>query len=304
VFFIRHGESNWNKAQHDKNIGLAFGFDHGLSETGRLQAVGLNERLAALLKTRSFDEADKGSFGEGSRKTSEGSGKGPGKGGSMTREYRDHLYNEFLRAPGPMIVSPLTRAIQTCMFGVQSHPALTDKGVRLVTEAREVKNLIGVDTIGIAKGPEIKARLLSETAELLKEIPDDDTCTFMESVPFDYNDACDEWWSTRKETADDVTRRMHELIEYIKHMTGDSVIIIGHSLMFRKLVSTFLADAFKQAHPELSEILCTQKLPNAGVLGTKMNFAQDDHDGCILEAWPLFGTNFGNAEGARGGGGE
>ena len=38
-----------------------------------------------------------------------------------------------------------------------------------------------------------------------------------------------------------------------------------------------------------------RQLPNAGVLGCKVSFAQNGLSECIKEAWPVFGTNWNDA---------
>ena len=44
VYFIRHGESEWNRAQEDKNLGEMLHFDHPLNVLGIEQAQELHRR--------------------------------------------------------------------------------------------------------------------------------------------------------------------------------------------------------------------------------------------------------------------
>jgi hypothetical protein len=44
--------------------------------------------------------------------------------------------------------SPLTRAIETAFVGLQGHPTIQRKGIRLLSAAREVKTWSGMDTLG------------------------------------------------------------------------------------------------------------------------------------------------------------
>jgi hypothetical protein len=125
VFFIRHGESTWNDAQASHNVvNMIKEYDHGLSEVGKLQATCLAECTLPTL---------------------DGSPPDPDVAKLMSA--------------GVIYSSPLTRAIQTGMIGLEHHPTMRTKGVVLIRDVREVKNPGSFDTVGVAKGSDIRHRV-------------------------------------------------------------------------------------------------------------------------------------------------
>jgi broad specificity phosphatase PhoE len=68
-------------------------------------------------------------------------------------------------------VSPLTRTLQTALIGLQGHPSLVGeqghggKGLTLVADAREVKGIGGLDSIGRARGGKALRQLLKDELE-------------------------------------------------------------------------------------------------------------------------------------------
>ena len=101
VYFLRHGESQWNEAQANRNPVKMFGkFDHALTAEGLEQADRLARRIA---KTPQWKE-ERRAF-----------------------ERCTIIY-----------CSPLTRALQTCLVALRDHPCLraSGKGVTLVPACR------------------------------------------------------------------------------------------------------------------------------------------------------------------------
>ena len=56
IFLIRHGESKWNKAQASVDIGGLLDLDHALSERGVQQAIDLNDRWRAAVRTQALKD--------------------------------------------------------------------------------------------------------------------------------------------------------------------------------------------------------------------------------------------------------
>jgi broad specificity phosphatase PhoE len=149
VYLIRHGESRWNNAQSQHAVHkMVKECDHGLSTVGFTQAEDLARKILEAQQKLAEDivEADGVKYAGGDADEED----------EETKEVR-----QFLEARMVMS-SPLTRAIQTCLIGLQHHPTLRANGVKLVKEAREVKNVGGMDSLGKAVGEEIRDRVLEE----------------------------------------------------------------------------------------------------------------------------------------------
>jgi hypothetical protein len=99
--------------------------------------------------------------------------------------------------------SPLTRAAQTCIVGLKAHPHLAHHNITLLSSSREVKvslfrsistflvdskGLGGLDTVGIAYGDRIEARVLEKLgAHADAEV---------RAIHFDQYDCTATWWTT------------------------------------------------------------------------------------------------------------
>ena len=118
VYIVRHGESVWNKAQKDVNVAAMLSdVDHPLNEAGREQAERLRDAIeqAAAGSGPAADEA------------------------------------KALQGAAVIMASPLTRAVQTCLIGLQ--PVLLPAGgaarpVLLNPNMREKRNFGGKDSSG------------------------------------------------------------------------------------------------------------------------------------------------------------
>lgn len=73
-------------------------------------------------------------------------------------------------------VSPLTRTIQTALIALQGHPVMRRRGMVLTSDAREVKGRGGLDTVGRAKGEEIRRRTYQLTREVYSKYKDVSGC--------------------------------------------------------------------------------------------------------------------------------
>ena len=124
VYFLRHGESQWNEAQANRNPVKMFGkFDHALTAEGLEQADRLARRIA------------------------------------RTPQWKEER-RAFERCT-IIYCSPLTRALQTCLVALRDHPCLraSGKGVTLVPACRELCYPVGgFDSIRGTTGSEILRR--------------------------------------------------------------------------------------------------------------------------------------------------
>ena len=125
IFFIRHAESEWNRAKREKDLhGLMRQLNHPLSKAGIEQSFLFNTELRVQTEreeTKDFVQAT----GEATA------------GGRLAQ----------FAAAAAVFASPLTRATQTCVLSLQGHPALK-RGLTLLAAARETKNFGGQDTVG------------------------------------------------------------------------------------------------------------------------------------------------------------
>jgi broad specificity phosphatase PhoE len=252
VFFIRHGESKWNQAQESMNLlNMLKEYDHGLSATGKVQAVGLAQDISASVVN--------------------GQARNPDAG-------------ELLSATR-IFCSPLTRAIQTSLIGLQAHPVMRRTGLVLTKDVREIKKIGGFDTVGIEQGAaKIRARVLKEMKTLyptaLEEVG------MLTGVAIDAGDATNEWW-TPPEQADSkqaVESRIDDLFLKLQFAVDDTIIVTGHSLLWKHMYKTR-----GSAHlgPEAGAFgKC--KMPNCGVVKCEIDFSKP-RDRMITSLKLLFG---------------
>ena len=108
IFIIRHGESKWNEAQRDKDVGgLLKQYDHELTTLGIQQASAFNSKWK--------------------------------KQQSLKHKEGDDI-TTFLNAT-KIFSSPLTRAIETALLTCEGHPALKTNGLTLLRNLREKKTV-------------------------------------------------------------------------------------------------------------------------------------------------------------------
>merc|ERR1712166_18544 len=141
VYLIRHGESVWNQAQKDKNVGDMLDFDHPLNKTGIDQAQKLRQ---------SWQEA-----AEAARGGAQGL-----EGGKL---------DGFLEADA-IYSSPLSRALQTALVGLKDLPVAEREGLTLWRSIREIKGIGGLDCVGEAVGVEIAHRSETCMAEVMNTL--------------------------------------------------------------------------------------------------------------------------------------
>ena len=356
AYFIRHGESKWNKAQDAHAVGDMLHYDHGLSAKGREQA----ERLAAVLREAVAARGGAGAgagagaaAGGGTGGVAAGSpagralvaaaaaaaaappsdeelvamfqGGGGGGGGGGGAEA---LERHFLSA-GMIYSSPLTRAIQTAVIGLRDHPRMAacavagDGGggpgggresVRLLSDAREIKKVGGMDTVGCMVG---KAQIAGRVREELRTLypaaagdEDDVERIFGRAVgALDANDAVNAWWTKVQDwdTARDVAARMDEVLAQLKYAPEPCAIVAGHSLFFRRFFATHAApprvaeevppgpggaQGGMSASPTLLAQLGQHKMPNCGVVAVLLDVEAPPAE-CVAAVELVFGTVIG-----------
>ena len=173
VFFVRHGESRWNEAQAKKDVrGLLSQVDHPLNEVGYQQARALQGALRAAL-----DHPE---------------------GVDLSSPASEAAALRGMFSATAVWSSPLTRALQTTLVGLAPLLGATRGGgggggggeaeeveakadrfkMSLKVNAREKKNLGGLDTVGACCGEECVTRAITKLEEV---VPDGELAQLRES---------------------------------------------------------------------------------------------------------------------------
>lgn len=266
VYLIRHGESKWNEAQESNNlVDMLKTVDHSLNEVGVQQAQGLEARWKPIFAEEGTLEAPVWK--------------------DVDAATQDVWEADFFRA-GAIFASPLTRAVETALLGLKGHPTLSQQGLTLLRNLREVKNVGGQDTVGKEVGDAIKVRVKKELESVLGEGPQVDDCL----ADLHINDCTSEWWSnaTEVEIGPAIKDRLNDVTSFLKFQTSPSIILVGHSLYFREFVRAYLVPEYSQEDPEMAKKIWDNKLANAACLGLDMDFSGKTPS--ILRAKFLFGT--------------
>jgi broad specificity phosphatase PhoE len=232
VYFLRHGESQWNEAQANRNPIDMFGrFDHALTAEGLAQA----DRLATRI-------SDSSKFSEARRAFDK-----------CTAIY----------------CSPLTRALQTCLVALRDHPCLRAKGagVTLVPACRELCYPVGgFDSLRGTTGASILKRAVRRTKKVGKAAQL--APIVAGTVKVDVSEAEADWWGPEGQRG--VTDRMQAFVDRLRTSEDDDVIVVGHSLFFRTVFDNFASADAKARDPTLLH-LSKKKLRNAAVARVTLN---------------------------------
>lgn len=278
VYFLRHGESKWNHAQaHLDAIGMYGDVDHSLDEEGIKQCQEFNEFWK--------DQRD-GTY-EGDRRTAAD-------------------LDEFLSADA-IYASPLCRAMQTCLIALDGHPALRADALKpqvtLLSSAREVKHLTGMDVVAAHVGDAIFEHVQDKTTESLGAEETDRT---MGHVEVDAYDTEDKWWTTAEDhdRPSDLLARFYSFVSSLRfsHRSGVSdkpIIVVGHSLFLREFCRYFMDPDLAEDDP-IAHQLTQHKLANAAMVRLDLEFDDAELDELvrIVGVTPVFGMKFVDHEGA------
>eukprot|EP00668_Euglena_longa_P019016 GGOE01023703.1.p1 GENE.GGOE01023703.1~~GGOE01023703.1.p1 ORF type:complete len:458 (-),score=116.06 GGOE01023703.1:711-2084(-) len=250
VCIIRHAQSEWNAAQEAGAYHRMIRCDHPIDHIGREQAQEFRQRWVLL------EEPDPD----------------------------DPYVDSFMNAE-VVFCSPFTRAIQTCLLALEGHPTLRQKGITLLSSAREIKKLGGFDSVGKASGDRIVARVKEQMCSIM---PSQDVGRLIPRI--DLYNTVSEWWTPLNST--DTTRSLNERFEdfmcTLKYREEKSMIVVGHSLFFLDLLNRYLSPEFRKKNPELSHDLRTRKLANVACMGLTIDFSQTYPQ--VVDAELMFGT--------------
>ena len=248
IFYVRHGESKWNEAQRDINIANMMRFDHPLTLVGVQQAQALGGRAAVACS-----HAQAGVLVHANVTSTSPPTMSPPSSPSSPKCRSPPLFaenegSELCESYGrctTCYVSPLTRAVQTACFLLQSHPSTARGMMRQVClqSIREIKGVGGLDTVGIEQGDGVLDRAKKKLAEIVN---DQAASRLGAGMAFDPNDAIGQWWTseTDSDNAQDVEARIYDFLETMRlHDADDAVIVVGHSLFLQQLVAKIIPKA-------------------------------------------------------------
>lgn len=257
VFLVRHGESLWNKAQKERDVSGALSqVDHPLSKQGLEQCIKLREKIL---------QAEK---------------KGP-------TEWTDGEAQFF--GANLILSSPLTRAVQTTLVGVQPIVTRLNGSLRLCRNAREQRNRGGRDTTGAATGEE---GIMERVQQALRQAgaSEEETTMYTSGIRLDATEVEHRWWNSSKESATSVNLRLEEFVEQLRFIQEERIVVVGHSHFFRALLQKNVRDDTMISGVDRKTLL-SRKLLNCGVLKLTLDFNSDpDRPICAVE--PLLDSGF------------
>eukprot|EP00756_Hemistasia_phaeocysticola_P052058 Hpha_TRINITY_DN27253_c0_g1::TRINITY_DN27253_c0_g1_i1::g.140771::m.140771 len=274
VFFVRHGESVWNKAQRDRDVRAMLGsVNHRLNETGRNQAFELSKMLEAAA-------------------TQEGG--------------HDHLEMEMTMADA-VWTSPLMRSAQTALIAARSLLKTGGRKLVLRRAAREKRNFGGRDTTGSGVGRDAFMQSFREqTLPLLPlggegqaeagEAAEAAASELFEGLEVDCSEVESKWWNDSREPVASVRQRAEDFLSQIRFAPENSIIVVGHSHYFRDF---FRQQLRPDTHLEGASRESLQKkvLVNCGVAALDLDFAAAaDGKGVITGVTMLFSSGLSKVE--------
>jgi broad specificity phosphatase PhoE len=251
VYFVRHGQSQWNLAQKNVDpINMLRKVDHGLSSGGIQEAEHLRQQIMVEREV------------------------GVSAGGQIN-----------LGMAGATIVfsSPLTRAVQTALIGLQDLDVMKESGIRLMKDLREIKNHItSRDTVQSCQGGEIAPHV---ERELVKEVGGAKARDLM--VPIDCSDAVGHWCGNT-ETAAEIEARQDAVLSALEQTPHHSLVVVGHSLFFMGLFKRCISTDLLERYPA-AKGFGQAKMPNCGVVKCAVDFDMPTA-ACFTSLQLLFGA--------------
>lgn len=190
--------------------------------------------------------------------------------------------SEVLGVEGVMC-SPLTRAVETCLIGLEPLLLRGDgrsaadgapRTVLLNPNLREKRNFGGKDSSGRWKGEALRAGVRGAIRELLADAPE--RAAALCAVPLDLTHVHEKWWLNSAEADGAVADRLAELLFQIRFSRAASQALVGHSHFFRELFRHFLAPGctLRDAAGRTLDVaaLASRKLSNAGIARCELDF--------------------------------
>ena len=311
VFFLRHGESQWNEARREMRFAAMAKFDHPLNAKGTCQAVRAGTEAARYHAASLLYAVEAPRSDDTMRPTNATNvdAQTPSPADPATRKHIawSRSFGETARC----FVSPLTRAAQTAALFLFASGKVDAKGpggagardrfVVLSRSLREVKSTIGsLDTIGIERGNGVLRRAADKLRDACHGgLPDPayaaSAVAAMETAT-DAGDAFGQWWTSRDDvdSKEDMDERVDDFFETLRLEASDAVIVVGHSLWFqhavRRLCRRAGSAAFTAHAGDLVTKLTQEKIGNCACVGLDVAFDPRTGEASLEDALFLFGS--------------
>jgi broad specificity phosphatase PhoE len=251
VYFVRHGESSWNKAQSKLDLyEMGRQTDHPLSSKGREQA----EELSSLVNEAQDNDLLHPDVIYVS---------------PLTRAIQTAVIGlrSVLAQPdfGHVVLMANAREKQN-FGGFDSKPCCTGSNVLKRTLDELVllyKGQKGADEV-------VKAfqKLKIDTAEVE-----------------------DRWWhNVQAESPAQLKGRLSEFMAQLKYSPYKSIVVVGHSHFFRAVFKEFVSDSFKERRKDFADQLSKMKLSNCGVARLSLD-PSVEQGGPITDVELILGTH-------------
>jgi broad specificity phosphatase PhoE len=251
VYFVRHGESSWNKAQSKLDLyEMGRQTDHPLSSKGREQA----EELSSLVNEAQDNDLLHPDVIYVS---------------PLTRAIQTAVIGlrSVLAQPdfGHLVLMANAREKQN-FGGFDSKPCCTGSNVLKRTLDELVllyKGQKGADEV-------VKAfqKLKIDTAEVE-----------------------DRWWhNVQAESPAQLKGRLSEFMAQLKYSPYKSIVVVGHSHFFRAVFKEFVSDSFKERRKDFADQLSKMKLSNCGVARLSLD-PSVEQGGPITDVELILGTH-------------
>jgi broad specificity phosphatase PhoE len=227
VYFIRHGDSCWNKAQSKSNFyEIERQTDHPLPGEGRKQA----ETLSATIEKE--------------------------RGLALPRR----VYVSPLTRAIPAAVIGLRKVLDQPSFGELVLMANAREKQNLGGFDSKPQK-IGSDVINRALDELVFLYQDEQAQQGVKHRVED-----FEKLKFDTRKVEDRWWiNVSAESDQQLEARLDEFMAQLKYSPHRTIVVIGHSQFFRAIFKKFLPEGFKVERSSFAKELSTKKLPNCGV---------------------------------------
>lgn len=237
VYVVRHGESQWNVAQKERDpVGMFGKFDHALTAKGVGQAESLRGRIRVA-----------------------------------PRQGEERLDFDAATA---IYCSPLVRAVQTALVALAAHPTLRHQSIVLVPECRELTYPVGgFDSIKGHTGGALSHQVLRRA----RKVVDGRSLLPIERgvARLDASELVKTHWYGF-ESRKDASNRLRTFMDRLCSVPDTTIIVVGHSLFFQALIANFADPKAKRRDPTLRH-LAHHKLKNAAVARLILNCSNPHH---------------------------
>lgn len=162
---------------------------------------------------------------------------------------------------------------------------------------REIKNIGGLDTVGVEVGDGIMKRVRSE----LSAVRGRERAAELSECGIHINDADQPWWTpmTAYDNPKAQQARIREFVNHTRYCEAEVPVFVGHSLFFKGFYSKRISKALALNRPDLAECMRKHRLSNGTLLAVTVKYWEDSfdyvtgaNDGIIVDSDVIFGGGF------------